>query len=158
MNLCQEHRDAHRWRPLSKRDKQIGKQEKHRLKARMDHCSLMEVLYYALCGRPGGSRGEFTEYPTMIRVMEGHEVFGPLQVRGVDWNQEMFKEEEELEQVETGPETGKASSSGQPKEVDDERKNAVPEQVTVDATKVPEEKEEDEKPSWADVRGDETSR
>ena len=31
----------------------------------------------------------------MIRVMEGHEVFGPLQVRRVDWNQEMFKEEEE---------------------------------------------------------------
>ena len=27
MNLCQEHRDAHRGRPLSKRDKQIGKQE-----------------------------------------------------------------------------------------------------------------------------------
>ena len=27
MNLCQEHRDAHRGRPLSKKDKQIGKQE-----------------------------------------------------------------------------------------------------------------------------------
>ena len=32
MNLCQEHRDAHRGRPLSKRDKQIGKQEKNYLK------------------------------------------------------------------------------------------------------------------------------
>ena len=50
MNLCQEHRDAHRGRPLSKKDKQIGKQEKHRPKARMDHCSLMEVLHYALWG------------------------------------------------------------------------------------------------------------
>ena len=55
MSLCQEHRDAHRGRPLSKRDKQIGKQERHRPKARMDHCSLMEMLYYALCGIPGGS-------------------------------------------------------------------------------------------------------
>ena len=53
MNLCQEHRDAHRGRPLSRRDKQIGKQEKHRPKARMDHCALMDVLYYALCGIPG---------------------------------------------------------------------------------------------------------
>ena len=56
MNLCQEHRDAHRGRPLSKRDKQIGKQEKHRPRARMDHCSLMEVLCYALCGITGGRR------------------------------------------------------------------------------------------------------
>ena len=84
MNICQDYRDAHRGRPLSKRDKQIGKQEKHRPKARMDHCSLMEVLYYALCWIPGGRRGELTEYPTMIRVMEGHEVFGPLQLRPVD--------------------------------------------------------------------------
>ena len=76
MNLCQKHRDAHRGRPLSKKDKQIGKQEKHRPKARMDHCALMEVLYYALCGIPGGSRGELTKYPRMVRVMEGHEVFG----------------------------------------------------------------------------------
>ena len=45
MNLCQEHWDAHRGKPLSKRDKQIGKREEHRPKARMDHCSLMEVLY-----------------------------------------------------------------------------------------------------------------
>ena len=92
----------------------------------------------------------------MIRVMEGHEVFGPLQLRRIDWDQEMFKEEEELEQGETGSNTGKASSSGQPMEVDDERKGAVPEQVTVDATKVAEEKEEEEKPSWADVGEDET--
>ena len=76
----------------------------------------------------------------MKRVMEGHEVFGPLQLRRVDWKQETFKEDEELEQGETGLDTGKASSSGQPMEVDDERKGAVPEQVTVDATKVPEEK------------------
>ena len=69
MNLCQEHRDAHRGWPLSKRDKQIGKQEKHRPRLRMDHCSLMEVLYYALCGIPGGRRGELTEFPRMIRGM-----------------------------------------------------------------------------------------
>ena len=41
-------------------------------------------------------------------------------------------------------------------EVDDERKSAVPEQVTVDATKVTEDKEEEDKPSWADVEGEET--
>ena len=41
-------------------------------------------------------------------------------------------------------------------EVDDERKSAVPESVTVDATKVTEEKEEEGKPSWADVGEDET--
>ena len=92
----------------------------------------------------------------MVRVMEGHEAFGPLQLRRVDWQQEMFKEEEELEQGETGSNMGKASSSGQPMEVDDERKGAVPEQVTVDATKVTEEKEEEVKTSWADVGGDET--
>ena len=40
--------------------------------------------------------------------------------------------------------TGKASSSGQPMEVDDESKKAVSEPVvTVDATKVAEEKEEE---------------
>ena len=92
----------------------------------------------------------------MIRVMEGDIVFGPLQLRRVDWKQEMFKEEEELEQGESGPDTGKASSSGQPMEVDDERKGAAPEPVTVDATKVTEEKEEEGKPSWADVGEDET--
>ena len=68
----------------------------------------------------------------------------------------MFKEEEELEQGEPKQETWKATSSGQPMEVDDDRKSAEPEQVTVDATKVTEEKEEEEKPSWADVAGDET--
>ena len=47
----------------------------------------------------------------------------------------MFKEEEEPGQGETGPDTGKVSSSGPPMEVDDERKSAVPEQATVDATK-----------------------
>ena len=90
----------------------------------------------------------------MIRVMEGQEVFGPLQLRRVDWQQEIFKEEEELEQGETGPETGKASRSGQPMEVDDERKGEVPGQATVDATKVTEDKEEAEKSSWADVEED----
>ena len=62
-------------------------------KARVNHCSLMEVLYYALCGIPGGSLGELTEFPRMVRVMEGHEVFGPLHLRRIDWNQEMFEEE-----------------------------------------------------------------
>ena len=68
----------------------------------------------------------------------------------------MFKEEEELEQMESKQETGKVSSSGQPMEVDEERKSAVPEQATVDATKVAEENEEEAKPSWANVAGDET--
>ena len=68
----------------------------------------------------------------------------------------MFKEEEELEQGEPKQETGKAISSGQPMEVHEERKSAVPEPVTVDATKVTEEKEEEVKPSWANVAGDET--
>ena len=90
----------------------------------------------------------------MIMVMEGHEVFGPLQLRRIDWQQEMFKEEEEMEQGETGPDTGKASSSGQSMEVDEERMGAVTEPVTVDATKVVAEKEEEEKPSWADVEED----
>ena len=88
--------------------------------------------------------------------MEGHEVFGPLQVRRIDWSQEMFNEEEELEQRESRQATGKASSSGQPMEVDEERKSVVPEQATVDATKVAEEKEERAKSSWADVAWDET--
>ena len=49
-------------------------------------------------------------------------------------------------------EKGEASSSGQPMEVDDESKKAVSEPVvTVDATKVAEEKEEE-----ADVEGEET--
>ena len=39
-------------------------------------------------------------------------------------------------------------------EVDDERKGAVPEQVTVDATKVTEEKEEAEMSPWANVEED----
>ena len=125
---------------MTKRDKQIGKREEHRPKARMDHCALMEVLYYALCGIPGVGRGELTEFPKMVRVMEGHEVFGPLQRRRIDWNQEMFEEE-------AVPETGKASSSGQPMEVDDESKKAE----VVDAKKVTEEREEE-----ADVEGAET--
>ena len=72
MNLCQEHRDAHRGRPLSKKDKQIGKQAKHMPRARMDHCALVEVLYYAMCVIPGVERGELKEFPTMISVMESN--------------------------------------------------------------------------------------
>ena len=118
----------------------------------MDHCALMEVLYYALCGIPGGSRGELTQYPRMVRVLEGHEVFGLVQARRIDWNQEMFKEEEVREQAEAVPASEKASSSEQPMEVDDEGKETVPEQVVaVDATKVVEEKEEE-----ADMEGEET--
>ena len=84
--------------------------------------------------------------------MEGHEVFGPVQARRIDWNQEMFKEEEVREQAEAGPAQGKASSSEQPMEVDGEGKKTVPEQVVaVDATKVVEEKEEE-----ADMEGEET--
>ena len=41
-------------------------------------------------------------------------------------------------------------------EVDDERKGAVSEPVTVDATNVTDEKEEEGKPSWAHVGRDET--
>ena len=85
-------------------------------------------------------------------MMEGHEMFGPLQLRRIDWQQEMFEEEERLEQGEVRPESGKASSSGQAMEVDDESKRAVTEQtVTVDATKVEEEKKEEETSLWAGV-------
>ena len=90
----------------------------------------------------------------------------PLQLRRVDWNQEMFEGE-------TVPETGKASSGGQPMEVDEESKKVA----TVDATKVTEEKEDEvegagtigtkrsrrredkedgEVSLWADVGGEET--
>ena len=82
---------------MSKMDGQFGKQEKHRPRARMDHCVLVEVVYYALCWLPGWGRGELTRFRTMIRVMEGHEVFGPLQLKRIDWTQEMFTEEEESE-------------------------------------------------------------
>ena len=64
---------------------------------RMDHCVLVEVLYYALCGLPGGSRGELTEVPTMVMVLESYEVFGPLQFKRIDWKQEMFVEREQAE-------------------------------------------------------------
>ena len=88
------------------------------------------------------SRG-VDQFPRMVRVMEGHEVFGPLQLRRINWNQEMFEEEKGQEQAEIAPESGKASSSGQPMEVDDESKKAASESVaTVDVTKVTEEKEE----------------
>ena len=95
----------------------------------------------------------------MIRVMEGHEVFGPLQLRRIDWKQEMFMEEEELgrEQGVEAQSTGKASSSGQHMELDIEVKAAA---AVVDATKVAEEKEPekggDENPSWDDVEEDAT--
>ena len=109
----------------------------------MDHCALMEVLYYALCGIPGWRLGELTGFPTMIRVMEGHEVFGPLQLRRIDWRQEMFMEEEELEreQVAAGQSTRKASISGQPMDVDNGGKAAA---AVDDATRVAEEKEAEE--------------
>ena len=69
----------------------------------------------------------------------------------------MFMEEEELgrEQGAVGQGAGKASSSGQPMEVDIEVKAAA---AKVDATKVAEEKaaeqEGDENPSWAGVEED----
>ena len=62
-------------------------------KARMDHCAMVEVLYYALCGVPWGSRGELMRFTTMIMVMHGHELFVPLQLKRIDWRQEMFTEE-----------------------------------------------------------------
>ena len=80
-----------------KRYRQLGKQEKHRPRARMDHCALVEVLYYALCGLPGRSRGELTEVPTMVMVLEGYEVFVPLQLKRIDWKQEMFVEGDQSE-------------------------------------------------------------
>ena len=68
----------------------------------------------------------------MIRVMEGHEVFVPLQLKRIDWRQEMFIEEEESEREhEEGAEGGqdwdavkwqksaKATSSGQPMDMDE---------------------------------------
>ena len=103
----------------------------------------------------------------MIRVMEGYEVFGPLQLKRIDWRQEMFQEEEEIEReleqaalkrdenVVAGQGGGGASSSVQPMYVDDEWKMKV-----VDATAVTEEKEQEmerwEQQSWADVAADET--
>ena len=133
----------------------------------MDHCALVEVLYYALCGIPGGERGELKEVPTMMRIIEGYEVFWPLQLKRIDWGQEMFKEEEEIERereqaaskpdgnVVAGQGGERASSSEQPMDVDDEGKRNV-----VDATEVTEEKEQEkesgEQPSWVDVSADET--
>ena len=63
----------------------------------MDLCALVEVVYYAQCGLPGGSRGEMTEFPTMVRVLEGYEVFVPLQLKRIDWKHEMFEEGEQSE-------------------------------------------------------------
>ena len=79
----------------------------------------------------------------------------------------MFKEEEEIERereqtalkldgnVAAGQVGERASSSGQPMDVDDEVNMKV-----VDATEVTKEKEADEErweqPSWADVAADET--
>ena len=69
----------------------------------MDHCALMEVLYYALCRLPGWSRGELTKFSTMVMVLEGYKTFGPLQLKRIDWKQEMFAEgdnpERECEKV-----------------------------------------------------------
>ena len=95
------------------------------------------------------------EFQTMIRVMEGHEVFGPLQLRRIDWRHEMLMEEEK--ECAAWQSAGKASGSGQPMDVDNEGKAAA---AVVDATKVAEEKEPEEegeeKPSWADVEEDAT--
>ena len=94
------------------------------------------------------SRGELTSFHTMIRVMEGHEVYRPLQLKRIDWRQEVFTEGEESEREhEDGAEGGqywdavkgqksaKATSSGQPMDVDEEVKEKA-----VDATKVMEER------------------
>ena len=95
----------------------------------------------------------------MVRVMEGHEVFGPLQLRRIDWNQEMFKEEEAQEQAEAVSVPGTASSSGEPIEVDDESKKVASEsRTTVDATKVTEEKEEEADVEVAETMGTKRSR
>ena len=63
----------------------------------MDHCALVEVLYYALCGTPKGGREELTEFPTMVRVLESYEAFGQPQLKRIDWKQEMFTEGEQSE-------------------------------------------------------------
>ena len=78
-NLRKEHRGSLRVMPFSWKDRQLGTQEKHRLAAKMDHCAWAQVLFFALCGLPGGPTGKLTRYPTMIRVMEGYEQFGVLQ-------------------------------------------------------------------------------
>ena len=89
-NLCQEHRGSHRGRPLSEKDRQLCKQDEPRPAAKMDHCALAEVLFFALCGLPGGPNGELEIYPTMIRMMEGYEPFGALQKNLIDWEQHIF--------------------------------------------------------------------
>ena len=70
----------------------------------------------------------------------------------------MFKEEKVREHAEAVPAQGKASSSEQPMEVDDEGKKAVSEPVAaVNATKVTEEKE-GEDTEGEDVMGTRRSR
>ena len=46
---------------------------------------------------PEGIREELTRFPIMISVMEGYKTFGPLQMKRIDWKQEMFAEEEKPE-------------------------------------------------------------
>ena len=101
--------------------------------------------------------------------MEGHEVFGSLQLKRIDWRHGMFTEEEESERehedgAEGGPDydavkwqkSAKATSSGQPMDADEEA-----EEKAVDATKATEEKEPKpaeeakEKTAWADEPADE---
>ena len=76
----------------------------------------MEVLYYALCGLPGGGRGELTEFPTMIRVLECYEEFVPLLLKRNDWKQEMFEEveqpERECEKSEESPDWAAVKGQG----------------------------------------------
>ena len=59
----------------------------------MDHCEVAEVLFFALCGLPGGPYGELSMYPTMSRVIKGHEPFGVLQRKRIDWEQHIFEKE-----------------------------------------------------------------
>ena len=85
----------------------------------------------------------------MVMVLEGCEAFGQLQLKRIDWKQEMFAEEvqseREREKSEESPDLSaarghgldKATSVRQPMEVDEEATEA-----SVDATKLVEEKKQ----------------
>ena len=51
------------------------------------------MLFFALCGLPGGTKSELARYSTMIRMMECYEPFGALQKNLIDWEQHIFEEE-----------------------------------------------------------------
>ena len=91
--LSQEHCGSDRGRPLSWKDRQLGKQEKPRPAANMDHCALAEVLFFALCGLPGGPTGELARYHKMIRMVEGYEPFGVLKKDRNHGEHHMLEEE-----------------------------------------------------------------